>query len=204
MNVRLLFLAAPLAFAPLAEAQSDSSPLAPLFACRDIQNDAERLACLDREVDTLRGETEAGEIVAVDRQQIDAAEEATYGLQIPGFSLPDVPRLSLPTLRSESEDLADAEAASPATQRTVIRDDEGRIERIENLAVASIGETAYGRLVIELQNGQTWTQIDDTRVVLPRSIPEDEMTASIRNASLGSHLMQLNGRGRWFRARRDQ
>jgi hypothetical protein len=202
MNVRLLLLLAPVALSPVAMAQPDGSPLEPLFECRALVDDSARLACLDAAVDALRGDTESGEVVAVDRNQIEAAEEATYGLSIPGFSLPSLPSLSLPRLANNSEDLAEADESSSSADRVLVRDDSGRIERIENLGVASIGETPYGRLVITLQNGQVWTQIDDTHIVLPRRLAENEMTAAIRNASLGSYMFQLNNRGRWFRAER--
>jgi hypothetical protein len=202
MNVRLLLLLAPVALHPAAMAQSDNSPLEPLFTCRAMVDDSARLACLDAAVDALRGDTDSGEVVAVDREQIEAAEEATYGLSIPGFSLPSLPSISLPRLANNSEDLAEADETSSATDRVLVRDDRGRIERIENLGVSSIGETPYGRLIITLQNGQVWTQIDDTHIVLPRRLAENEMTAAIRNASLGSYMFQLNNRGRWFRAER--
>lgn len=186
LNVRLLFAALSLALAPVAAAQPAKSPLSALFGCQEISDDTARLACLDREVAALYGEAESDNIIAVDREQF---EEASYGFDLP----------SKPGGTHESEALAPAEAAGGR----VVRDEDNRIKGIESLAVARISETPYGKLVVELQNGQIWRQIDDTHVSVSRGTPHDEMTVSIRNAALGSYKMQLNGENRWFRARRE-
>jgi hypothetical protein len=218
MNTRLLaILFSALATAP-ALAQNPDSPLSPLFSCRGIENDAERLACLDAQVDALYQSETAGELVAVERAEIEAAEEATYGLNIPQFSLPRLPSVRLPSMSgSSSTDLADAaaatetesaaasSAASGSTRsRRVERNEAGQITLIEGLAVQEISRDAYDRMIITLQNGQVWRQIDDTRVLYSRRQPFTEMVVSVRSAALGSHMMQLNDRGRWFRARREQ
>jgi hypothetical protein len=204
MNVRLLFLAAPLALAPAAHAQPDNSPLAPLFECSEIASDIERLACLDGAVAALRGETDSGAVIAVEREQIEAAEEATYGLSIPGFRLPNAPRLSMPNLSGDAADLAEADSASAGNARNVVRTDDGLIERIEYMAIADIRESLRDKVVVELQNGQIWTQIDNVRVLHPRNWADEGTTASIRSAALGSYMMRIDGSSRWFRVRRTQ
>jgi len=202
MNVRLLFLLCPVVFSAPVEAQTENSPLAPLFECREIPDDAERLSCLDAAVDSLRGDTDSGDIVAVDREQIEAAEEATFGLSIPGFSLPEVPRLSLPSLSGNAEDLTQAEETDISPDRVVTRDDEGNISRIENLAVESIDENPHGKVIVALQNGQVWRQTDSTHVQLPRRTPHNEMSATIRSGSMGAYFMRLNNLSRWFSVER--
>lgn len=201
MNVRLFLWLAPALFCAPASAQTDSSPLEPLFQCQDIVEDAARLTCLDAAVTALRGDTASGEIVAVDRQQIEAAEEATYGLSIPGFRLPDIPRLSLPSLSRNSADLTEAAATTASPDRTVIRNDAGVIRRIDNLAIESITINSARHVEVTLQNGQVWRQTDGTHVQISRRIPHNELTASIRNAAVGSYFMKI-GNGRAFRAER--
>ncbi|WP_420431491.1 hypothetical protein [Hyphobacterium sp.] len=220
MNTRLLaILFSALASAPTL-AQGSDSPLSPLFDCRAIENDTERLACLDAQVETLYRSANTGELVAVERSEIEAAEEATYGLAIPQFRLPRLPSVRLPSMAGNaSSDLADAASAagtattgSTATNtaaaasgtRRVERNEAGEITLIEGLAVQDIDRDAYDRMIITLQNGQVWRQIDDTRVLYSRRQPFTEMTVAVRSAALGSHMMQLNDRGRWFRARRAQ
>lgn len=220
MNTRLLAILISALASTTALAQSGNSPLSPLFSCRALENDADRLACLDAQVEALYRSENAGELVAVERSEIEAAEEATYGLDIPQFRLPRLPSVSLPSMSgTASADLADAvaagadpvasttnSAAASATvaARRVERNDAGEITRIEGLAVQDIGRDAYDRMIITLQNGQVWRQIDDTRVLYSRRQPFTEMFVGVRSAALGSHMMQLNGRGRWFRARREQ
>lgn len=220
MNTRLLaILFSALASAP-ALAQGSDSPLTPLFDCRAVENDTERLACLDAQVEALYRSANTGELVAVERAEIEAAEEATYGLAIPQFRLPRLPSVRMPSMSgSASSDLADAASAANSegietttastasattASRRVERNDAGEITLIEGLAVQDIDRDAYDRMIITLQNGQVWRQIDDTRVLYSRRQPFTEMTVAVRSAALGSHMMQLNDRGRWFRARRAQ
>ncbi|OLF72344.1 hypothetical protein AWH62_10965 [Maricaulis sp. W15] len=198
MNARLLILLpASLITAP-ALAQGGDSPLDPLFTCRDIADDGARLACLDAAVDALRSETESGEVVAVDREQIEAAEEATYGLTIPQFRLPG---LSLPG-GGEDAELAELESASASPQRVIVRDTNGQIESIEGLAVAEISENRSGDTIVRLANGQVWRQTDNTYVQLTRSRADTDYTATISNGALGSHFMRLDNGGRRFRVER--
>ncbi len=199
MNVRLLFLIAPVLIVAPATAQSADSPLTPLFECRDIPNDAERLTCLDAAVDALRGETESGEVVAVDRGQIESAEEATFGLSIPGFRLPGLPGFG----NDDAEtDLAVSEPEAGSPDRVVTRNDNGSIDRIENLAVAEFSLTNRDKAQIVLANGQVWRQTDGTRVQRPRSRDMDDLTVTIRSGSFGAYFLQLSNGGRWFRAER--
>jgi hypothetical protein len=197
MNVRLLFALPPLVFAPLAYGQAGGQALQPLFACRAITEDAARLACLDAAVAELQAASESGDVVAVDRQQIEAAEESTFGLSIPNFSLP--------SLRGDNPALAeagDAEVHSP--DRVVTRNDDGDIERIEGLAVTEVTINRAGRVEVTLANGQMWRQTDGTMVQGVRSGARPGLTANIRGGALGSYFMRLNNGGRWFRAERIQ
>ena len=197
MNVRLLLMISPLALTSAAGAQGAGSPLDPLFACREIVDDSARLACFDAAADALRSETESGDVVAVDRERIEAAEEATFGLSIPNFSLP--------SLRGENTQLAeaaDAESASP--ERVVTRNDDGNIERIEGLPVSELEMSPAGNVYVTLANGQVWRQTDGTHVQGVRRGAREGLTASIRGGALGSYFMQLNNGGRWFRAERVQ
>ncbi|WP_297735514.1 hypothetical protein [uncultured Maricaulis sp.] len=198
MNARLLILLPAALMTAPAAAQSGDSPLDPLFTCRDIADDSARLACLDAAVDALRSETESGDVVAVDREQIEAAEEATYGLSIPQFRLPG---LSLPG-GGEDAELAELESSEASPQRVINRDSNGQIDSIEGLAVAEISENRSGEKIIRLANGQVWRQTDNTYVQLSRSRADTDYTVTISNGALGSHFMRLDNGGRRFRAER--
>jgi hypothetical protein len=207
MNTRLLFLPFTLLITAPASAQDASSPLSPLFECRQISDATARLACLDSAVDQLYASEGSGDVVVVGRDDIEAAEEATYGLDISGLRLPGLMNFNLSG--GESTDLANAATPAAGTEaesasHRVERNDAGEITRIEGLAIENLERGAYNRLIVTLQNGQVWRQIDDTRIIYSRRQPVSEMSAAVRSAALGSHLMDLNDRGRWFRVRRER
>ena len=72
----------------------------------------------------------------------------------------------------------------------------------DNLPVASIRKTQFGNLVVELENGQHWRQLnsDNTRVYLPPDI--SGLSAEIKPSFLGSVTMRINGAGRSFKVSR--
>jgi len=201
MNARLLLVISPLVLAPAAGAQTDASPLQPLFECRSISDDTARLACLDAAVEALHGETESGDLVAVDREQIEAAEESTFGLSIPNFTIPG---LGLRGGGGRNEELVEADATAQSQDRVVRRNDDGNIERIEGLAVTEVTINRADHVVVTLANGQVWRQTDSTHVQGIRSGARPGLTANIRSGMLGSYFMRLNNGGRWFRAERIQ
>jgi hypothetical protein len=177
------------ALALVAAARAADSPLDALFACQKIADGSARLTCLDREVAALHGGAQSGTVVAVDRNKL---EESNYGLD----------RASVPLPTPESPKVpANTPADSPADSG-IVRDKNGRVEGLENLAVARFDRTPYGQLIVELQNGQLWTQTDRITLDTPRRAPQQATTVSISNAALGSYKMQLNGKGAWFRVRR--
>ena len=207
MNTRLLLLATTLGFSPAALAQAPASPLSDLFACEVVSDDAARLACLDSAVAALHSSTESGDVIAIERNEVEAAEEATFGLSIPGFHLPSLPRFAIPGSSGEARDLAAADAASEAqsdtSNRVVTRNDDGQIARIENLAVASVRLSRSGKAIVTLENGQVWQQLESDTAHISRS-ETGSGGATIRAAALGSYMMRLGENGRWFRASRTQ
>lgn len=205
MNMRLPIAATWIFLTATAGAQDDRSPLTQLYACQEIQDSASRLACLDAATSQLRTEEANGDFIAVRREVIEAADEASYGLSIPNFSLPHLPRVGLPSFGgNESSDMANAAETGSDSQRTVVRNDDGEIERITGLAVATIAENRTGQVTITLENGQVWRQIDQVHVRTASARNSSNNVVSIRSGALGSHMMQLNESGRWFRVTRSR
>ena len=215
MNFRLLLCLAPLVVSATAAAQTAApagdTPLQPLFECRAISDDAQRLACLDAAVDALRAQSETGEVVAVERGEIEAAEEAVFGLSVPNLSLPSLPRLSLSGSESSSATLAEAEALTAETTeagaRVVTRNEDGRITQIDRMQIAEIEEGRYGALTFTLTNGQVWRQTDGTRVQISRRTPVEQLGLSVQTAALGSFFLRvedarIDRESRWFRGER--
>ena len=88
--------AALLGAASITQAQdADADPKAPVIGnspiigkletCTSITDDAERLACFDREVGALVGATSQGEVKVVETEEISEVRKKLYG-----YSIPDV------------------------------------------------------------------------------------------------------------------
>ena len=131
------------------------------YACADIETDAERLACYDGAVGRLKAAEESGELATVSREEVETVRKESFG-----FSIPSLPSLALPKLgSSEKADL----------------------DRIE-AGIKSIQRSRDNRLLVTLDNGQVWRQIDDKPVRYRKKSPPE--TAEIKTAALGSFRMK--------------
>lgn len=63
--------------------------------------------------------------------------------------------------------------------------------------IAAIGRDAYDRLIIELDNGQVWRQVEYKRFPV-----EAGQAAEIRHGAFGSYKLYIKGKKRWTRVRR--
>lgn len=118
-----------------AAAQSGEAPpvLEQVHACSAIAGDSERLACYDAAVSRLQAAQTSGELVAVERTQVQQIQRESFG-----FALPSLPRLFGGAAQGE------AAASDEALQ----------------FEVASVRRRADGKAVITMANGQVWAQID--------------------------------------------
>lgn len=181
------------------------SALDPILDCRDIAEDGARLACFDTAAEALSAN--ADEIVTVNRREVEAVERESFGLQLPRLSLgffggrgsdesPSDDELALAEPATPDREAPDA---APEEVRVVERDSEGRIDRVE-IAVDRVERVGYDTIQIYTRNGQVWEIID--RVGQRPIRARDDSYITISRASLGSYLMQLDGRGRLYRVRR--
>ena len=77
--------------APTA-ARDKESPVAPaqireLYACRDIADAAQRLACFDREVGELSAADQAREITFADKETVKKTRRGLFGFTLPSLGL---------------------------------------------------------------------------------------------------------------------
>ena len=56
-----------------------------LIACRSITDSAERLACYDRQSETLSRAIATKDVVVIDKQRATAAKRSLFGFSIPNF-----------------------------------------------------------------------------------------------------------------------
>jgi len=61
--------------------------VADLFACREISDDAARLACFDREVGTIQEKQERQEIVIADKEEVRETRRGLFGFSLPKIGL---------------------------------------------------------------------------------------------------------------------
>lgn len=146
--------------------------LARVFACADIAEDAERWACYDATVPQLRSAQGGGDLVVIDRVNVERMQEQSFG-----FNLPDLQNL-LPRFGGES--------GQPSQLDRV----EATVERIET--------HASGRSSFHMRNGQVWTQVDAERV---RNVRAGD-TVAIESAMFGSFMISSPRGGMGIRVRR--
>lgn len=130
----VLFLFAAL-FAGPAFAQAPATPaqLRDVYACRDIADPAQRLACFDAAVGRLAQAQQSGEFAAIDREGQAEVERDAFG-----FRLPSLSRL-LP--------FAGDREAAPAPQS-------------QQFEIARIVPLANGYHAFVMSNGQRWRQLE--------------------------------------------
>lgn len=154
-------------------AQAETPPsTADLYACSKIENDTERLSCYDATVQSLEASEAAGEITTISRSEVNELQKDSFG-----FSLPTLARSVIPKF-GEAENT--------------------EIQTVE-FAVKSVRKSPLGKLLITLENGQVWQQIDSRSVHYSRKVGVDN--ATINRAALGSFKMKLDN-GRAFRVKR--
>ncbi|HEX8841810.1 MAG TPA: hypothetical protein VF757_05870 [Sphingomicrobium sp.] len=54
-----------------------------LLACRSVTDNAARLACFDRETQTVAGAFSSGDVVALDREKVRSTRRSLFGFHIP-------------------------------------------------------------------------------------------------------------------------
>lgn len=157
-----------------AQDSGSSASTTSVYACIDVADDLERLACYDAAVGRLKAAEETGDVVTVTREQVEEVKRDSFG-----FSLPSLPKLVMPKLGS---------------------DDEDEIKEM-TLAVDRVSRGADGKFIVYLENGQVWQQIENKKVYYSSKIGVENVT--IKSAALGSFRMQFDD-GVPFRARRIQ
>jgi hypothetical protein len=211
----LAVLASLAALATTGSASAQENPsLDPVFQCQELQNDAERLACFDAAVSSLRAES--NEIVVIRRSEVEAVERDSFGLE-----LPSLPRLSLSLFSTRDNQLetgsgqsgsaqasgstdqgARTAQAAPSEQSGVEvlrREDDGQINEI-SLPIDRVERRGFDTIHIHTTNGQVW-EITDRVGNRPIRVRDDSVMV-VRRASLGSYLMQIDGRDRSYRVQR--
>lgn len=125
--------------ATVTPATAQTSPLSTIYACASIKDNADRLACFDKNVPVLKVKEEKKEIIAIDKEGAQAIERDAFG-----FNLPSLPKLGLFTKKSD-----DSKKTS------------------QFFKVKSISKNRKG-VTITMQNGHVWKQINGEIGSIPK------------------------------------
>lgn len=147
-------------------------PLAKVYACADIADSAQRLACFDAAVSGLRKDVAGGDVTVLSREQLRQADEQQLGARPSTVSA----------------------AVAAAAGKTVEDKPDVRVK----LPVRAITTGPDGKLRVLLENGQLWRQTDDQPV---QRLGDGPWTAEIRPAVMGTFFMNIDGK-RAIRVRR--
>src|SRR5262245_2582354 len=163
-----------------------------VYACADITDETQRLACYDHAVGRLREAQTTGNLVAVDRAQAEDIDRDSFG-----FTLPSLGRLfgGHGGENASASGGAGATPPTPAARPPAI----ARVDAMQ-LEIARVVMRRDGTASFTMTNGQVWSQIDDES---PRNARAGGHV-TIRRASLGSYLMSVEAGGPALRVRRTQ
>lgn len=142
--------------------------------CRNVADASERLACYDAATGALETAERAGEVVVVDRAQVQEAQRAAFGFN---FRMP-----SFLTGGGRSDD------GRPTT---------AEIDTLESTVTEA--RQVNGKWYIVLEDGALWYQTDNTSVPRP---PKKGSKVLIKRAAMGSYFLSVEGQ-RSMRAKRD-
>jgi hypothetical protein len=159
----------------------EKSPIQSIYACADITDNVKRLACYDAAVSGAKKAESEGEFTTITRKEAETVQKEAFG-----FSLPSLPKMTLPTFGRNSDD------------KTVKTDNDGRIAEVE-LVITSIYSDGYGKTVVKFENGQVWQQTDSDKVSFSKKRPPK--TAVIKRGLFDSYLIRLDNNSR-FKAKR--
>lgn len=177
---RLLASAAGLALvcAGAALAADAAKPRAPalqaLVECRKLADPAQRLTCYDAAASGLETAEAAGDVVVVDRAQVQEAQRAAFGFNF-----------RMPAFLTGGGDGGDA-----AKRGTVL-------ETLETTATEA--RQVNGKWYIVLADGAVWRQTDNEPINNP---PKAGSKVTIKRAAMGSYFLSVGGQ-RSVRAKRD-
>ena len=171
---------------PGAEAQSttasDSLPpeMQKLYECRAMVDITSKANCYDTAMDAFDAARQAGDIATVTREDIEDVQKDSFG-----FHIPSLPKIGAIFGGGDKK----KDKSGKAKRETVVKEITSPITKID--------VTALGRVIFTLENGQVWRQLDsDSNKLRAKAIKrKDPKIAHIKKASLGSYVLQVNGKG---------
>jgi hypothetical protein len=158
----VIFFSMPLfATAPAPSSAPPAKAITDLQACRGISDPAERATCYDRSVDALSAATLKGDIVIIERVEVQKVRKGLFG-----FTLP---RLGFLTRRADNaEDVAD--------------------EKELNTTVTNARSIGNGKWRFAVEGGGLWETVETNTGFTD---PKPGLKVKIEKGSMGSYFVVI-------------
>jgi hypothetical protein len=189
----IAILATLVAVPALADERDDA--VANVIACGSVRGDKARLRCFEAASPALSQAFPAA--VTAAQARIEAARIAAKDEAKEEFGLsPEDARADDPF-----EEKAFGAEDLPRIATSDEDDDAGDVQSIE-AAVSDIGKSVTGRIIVILDNGQVWRQIDGDKATPYIRKKVDGVKATVKRGALGSYWVRIEGTRTAFKARR--
>lgn len=193
---------------PGAALSNDSDSLSKFMACAEIENPPLRYACFDETAAAVK----AMQANATDMDVAETPSVASTAVETPN------PSAEADLAVNEAEESADEDKGGlfgfiggltkqARTPEEFGLDDEPEEAEIVTEITGNISDfriSGTGRIIVLLDNGQIWQQIQGDTTRLQERIMARQTSANIETAAMGTYLMRLSPSEKSIRVRRIQ
>lgn len=159
------------------------------IACRDIENDLDRLKCLDNAAETLA-------VTRIIREE-EIAEKKQEERSLFGLGKPKDKSQEKREVVAETEE----EFGGEYLPKNRLENDASRLKKI-SAKVAEIRVNRFGKVTLTLDNGQVWRQLDSDNKTI-RFGKEDKLyTARVKRSTFGNYMLTIEELKRTIRVKR--
>ena len=182
--------------------QFDRQAITDTVSCREIANDADRLACLDNASEALARTLIVRESADGEREPYEArGDEAgkTAALASAGPTAAPEAAPEAPPAAGQPDDEA-AFGAERLIAKAKAKDENRR--RAISAQIAEIVVDPFEKLTVTLDNGQVWRQLSSDERIVRFSKDTEIYTAEISRGVFGNYFLKIVENGRVIRVRR--
>ena len=148
------------------EPSGNAITLSDIMRCRSITSSEDRLACFDKRSATLAAATNTGDLVVIDRQEVQRTRRSLFGFKLPQLSF-------LERRRGEEKE----------------HEADGALKQLDT-TIADVSAYGFGFWTLALTEGGTWRTSETNRALLPTK----GQPISIRRGPLGGYLAMIGKR----------
>ena len=190
----LVVLAVSLSFSPVGKAAELTADQ--LRTCQQLEDAAQRLQCFDALAERVLGVEEAAAVAVAPAATAAAAAPTASAVEQPAASIESEPVVPAAAAVVAAEAQPEPSVNTAAEESFGRREEPEKPESIQTV-IDKTDKTAYGKLVLYLDNGQVWQQLDSLRTTFKAG---DEIIIS--SAVSGSFLLRKTTGGTRIRVKR--